>query len=79
MWSFKTNINNIINSSNYYLDNYLNWIFTDFDFNDSGYIFEIILSRWLISLKKMMSDEKFEVLFNINYLLNIIFNKILMN
>lgn len=67
MWSFKTNINNIINSSNYYLDNYLNWIFTDFDFNDSGYIFEIILSRWLISLKKMMPDEKFEDLFNIKY------------
>jgi Ca2+-binding EF-hand superfamily protein len=79
MWSFKTNINNIINSPNYYLDNDLNWIFTDFDFNDSGYIFEIILSRRLISLKKMMSDEKFEDLFNIKYLLNIIFNKILMN
>ena len=67
---FKTNMNNnkiLLNSPNYSFDKNLNLIFTEFGKNDSGYIFEIILAGNIVDAKLMMSNEKAEDLFNINY------------
>ena len=67
---FKTNLNNnhpLINSPNLHLDKNLNLIFTDFGVNDSGLIFESILSENAINSKAMLSNEKSEDLFDIRY------------
>jgi hypothetical protein len=63
----KTNINNNSNSPYYHLNNELNLIFTNFTDNDSGFIFESILTGSIINCKAMIKSEKSKELFDIKY------------
>ena len=64
---FKTNINNqlIENSPSYHLDENLNLIYRDFGLEDSGFIFESILTGNVIDCNAMLKDPKSEELFDI--------------
>ena len=61
---FKTNINNqsIENSPNYHFDENLNLIYREFGHEDSGYIFESILTGNIINSRAMLQDIKSEEL-----------------
>ena len=66
---FKTNINNqlIENSPGYHLDENLNLIFREFGYEDSGLIFESILTGNVINCRDMMENPKSEELFDVKF------------
>ena len=70
----KTNINNITGSPSYHLDKDLNIIYLDMESNDSGFLFECILSGNIINCKAMFQNSSTKELFDIKYYIQDNFN-----
>ena len=70
----KSNLNNIKNSPSYHIDENLNLIYTDFNNNDSGFIFESMLIGNIINSENLIANKNSNELFNIHYYIKDNFN-----
>ena len=70
----KTNLNNITNSPPYHIDENLNLIFTEFNNNDSGFIFESMLIGNAINSENLLANKNSNELFNMQLYIKDNFN-----
>ena len=73
---FKTNINNqnIENSPSYHFDENLNLIYTEFGIQDSGFMYESLLTGNIIDSRKLLLDPKSTQLLDVNLYIQDNFN-----